>query len=211
MLVGAEVILQAGDFGFWPNSREGRKFLDSASDLVDSTGIPLYFVDGNHEDHNALDALGRWAEEPVEVYPGIFHIPRGIVATFGETRVLGLGGAVSVDKDQRLPEVTWFRRETMSLVEWGRAMDAEDVDLVLAHDVPSGVKLDLWMKVPEHIENECNNHRAVLREIMDRHSPKQWVAGHYHQLTAQEVGDTLVTVLAHDGKNLNQSSVARNL
>src|SRR5580698_1020260 len=51
------IILQVGDFGYWPNEAAGRRFLAVLSAWLDVHDAELWWLDGNHEDHGALDGL----------------------------------------------------------------------------------------------------------------------------------------------------------
>jgi hypothetical protein len=203
-----EAIIQLGDFGFWPGRPFGDRFLGAASDCVDRIGIPLYFVDGNHEDHEALDHL---ADEPVEVVDGVTWLPRGVVSTFGSSRVLSYGGAVSVDQHLRTPGHDWFSDEVPSLEQQRRAVEAPQVDVIVAHDIPLGVELSLTYPVTEQIDRQCANHRAFCRSLYNLHQPMLWLGGHYHQRVTEVVGQGVVEVLAHDYAPVETTYLVRDL
>src|SRR5690606_41506311 len=93
--VEAEVIVQVGDFGWWPRQGIGRRFLRRASQLASETGIPLHWVDGNHEDHSELPRSyllpgTEWLQAGPEAgddpgcfhrdYPGLIWHPRGTMS-----------------------------------------------------------------------------------------------------------------------------------
>jgi len=103
-------IVQLGDFGFWEHHPDGVPFLDLCAKLAEKTGKPWWWIDGNHEAHTTLRSVygpdgprhkptpeGFW-----EIRPGVFYIPRGNRWTWNGVRLMGLGGAYSVDKDWRL-------------------------------------------------------------------------------------------------------------
>lgn len=52
--VRANLILQLGDFGFWPRVESGRKFLRKVEARLELVGLDLWWVSGNHEDLRAL-------------------------------------------------------------------------------------------------------------------------------------------------------------
>lgn len=103
-------IVQVGDFGFWEHHPSGAEFLDRLSKLATETGKPWRWVDGNHEAHTTLRAIygpsgprhevtpeGFWV-----IRPGVFYIPRGNRWSWNGVRLMGLGGAYSVDKGWRV-------------------------------------------------------------------------------------------------------------
>lgn len=107
---GVDGIVQLGDFGFWEHHPDGAKFLDHCARLAEKTGKPWWWVDGNHEAHTTLRQRygpggprhevtpeGFWT-----IRPGVFYIPRGNRWVWNDVRLMGLGGAYSVDKPWRL-------------------------------------------------------------------------------------------------------------
>jgi hypothetical protein len=64
------LILQAGDFGYWPHRHTVA--LDNRIDGIKDGHIKMYWRDGNHENHDALDVLeikhqgGSFAEAHTE-------------------------------------------------------------------------------------------------------------------------------------------------
>ncbi len=196
----AEAIVQVGDFGWWPRNPQGKNFIAGVSKLATETDIPLIFVDGNHEDH---DQLPHDADELVELKPGLYYLPRGVVIPLGDARVLGIGGAVSVDKQWRTEHVDWFRDEVPNFSQFHRALTAEGpIDVIVAHDLPTGMELDLTFPVDDNTAAYCQSHRDGMLEILQEHQPVLWVGGHYHQRVSQEVEGTRVECLAHEDVGL---------
>jgi len=200
-----ETIIQVGDFGWWPRFPQGERFIHAVSSLASRMDIPFYFIDGNHEDHHQLPHESTF--EVTEMEPGLFWIPRGTTFEMGGSRLLGFGGAVSVDRKWRTEHIDWFREEVASYVQYHRAMDATDIDIVVAHDVPTGVSLNLTYPVTADIEAHCISHRDGLAELRDTLEPERWMAGHYHQRVTDYVGETMVEVLAHDGIRVEDSTM----
>lgn len=102
---GAERIMQLGDFGGWEHTADGREFLDTVSKRATKFGIPLYWIDGNHDRWSlTMDLHGddRDDEGFVRCRENVLYAPRGHRWTWAGTRFLALGGANSVDKPWRL-------------------------------------------------------------------------------------------------------------
>lgn len=130
--LGADNILQVGDFGYWPNVIEGDPyFLEIVSRNAEIEDIPVYFIDGNHEHHDYLD---HDAEDFIEVEPGIFYIPRGHKWTWGLTDYIGLGGAFSIDRARRVKHESWFPEEEPNQSQIDRALSAGTADIIVSHD-----------------------------------------------------------------------------
>ena len=99
--VGCDLVFQLGDFGYaFVDS-----FLKSVSHRAVQTGIPLLFIDGNHDNHpwlrQRVDA-DNGADAPfVEIAPEVFYVPRGSIWTWKQMTFLALGGAYSIDRAGR--------------------------------------------------------------------------------------------------------------
>lgn len=120
------VIIQVGDFGFWPILRQAWPGLLK----------PIYFIDGNHD---YIPGLSIDAEEPKEVWPGAIYVPRGVVLELEGKRVLFLGGSKSVDRNFRKEGSInhgWFRTEQLTEAQAERALANYPVDLMITHTPP---------------------------------------------------------------------------
>ena len=51
------VIVQVGDFGYFPDHRDGPRFLSAVDQACAANGVELWFIDGNHDDHTSLAEL----------------------------------------------------------------------------------------------------------------------------------------------------------
>ena len=74
----AEIVVHLGDFGYWRMDPSTIKFISGQSRLLAAHDMTLVFVDGNHEDHDRLDALCIDSEVGLrKVTNRIWHLPRG--------------------------------------------------------------------------------------------------------------------------------------
>lgn len=102
----ADLIFQLGDFGYWEHDPDGVAYIDAIESIAVETGIPFYFLDGNHDNHPLL--WTKYTEEDDEgfiiVRPHIRYSPRGHHWTWNGKRFCSLGGAYSIDIDWRRVE-----------------------------------------------------------------------------------------------------------
>ena len=222
--MGAQVVLQLGDLGWemigpWSTVTEGREIETRIPAAVAATGIPFYWIDGNHD---RSDLLAAWrAEErlgegdPLEMGPGVVHLPRGYRLPWGGRGWLCVGGAVSVDRYRRQAGVTWFPQEANTAEQIDRIITAnpDPVSAVAAHDAPwaaglrgrrrpSGVLArrlgqDLaWeqrketTRWPQDLIEESDAHQRLLRRLADACLAPGgvWAHGHYHVRYSDIVG-----------------------
>lgn len=134
-------IVQVGDFGFWPRTNNGQKFLHDVGKQSVQSMVPFYFIDGNHEDHLALNRYVRDNIKPGEPwvhygkYP-VSYIVRGGTWEWGGVRFGAFGGAFSIDRRQRIEDsgsYGWFADE---MPDRSKIEDLGHVDVLLTHDSP---------------------------------------------------------------------------
>lgn len=181
---GAEVLLHVGDFGFW-HGQDGDAYVQSLEKIAARVGLPILWLDGNHEDHaliadlEQVDGLGKVSDH-------ILHLPRGVRWEWGNLRWGALGGATSVDKDLRIPTQDWWPQEALTPDDVARWVSGGPVDVALTHDAPAGLDIPgisreggiaLWG--PEAID-VAEAHRRTLAKALEPTRPALLVHGHYH-------------------------------
>lgn len=195
------IILQCGDFGYWPYSlplpeymRTGtcadyRRFEDSIRNQVDflqDGRVKIYWADGNHENHDVLDALEaeHQAEAFIQTMPGVFFAPFGsILPLIDGTRVMFCGGAESgpLDIQSRVPGVSWWPQEGIDDKDMARLPDPQTtrVDWIISHTGPHAFET-----VGKGIEYRKNREasKCHLERILSDYHPTRWWFGHYHTL-----------------------------
>jgi hypothetical protein len=112
---GAQLIVQLGDFGFWRDDPATRKYLSRLDRRLATRDMQLVWIDGNHEDHERLNQIPIDAETGLRpITPRITHIPRGYRWDWDGTTWMGLGGAHSVDRLDRVPGQSWWPQEHLT-------------------------------------------------------------------------------------------------
>lgn len=185
-----DTIFQLGDFGFvWP----GHNKLADLHQLLDDAGMRMIVLDGNHDHHQGL------AETAWHQYPWLRYMPRGTVETFGQTRVGFLGGAASIDRDNRTVGVNWWPTEEIT------DADVEALapcDVLLTHDAPEvPPKLPAWpFPVSAQIDRALGRSREMVARAVERACPRLLVHGHYHFAYRSTFRDTQIVGLDADGR-----------
>lgn len=203
-------ILVVGDFGYWVDNEFTEEFLSTVSREAGEWGIDLYFLDGNHEDHTRIAALDQTRPAALPDHPGITYLPRGARWSWWGKTFMAVGGAPSVDKHHRVEGRDWWPGEELTDEQVQHCTREGRVDVVLAHDCPTGVDIprvgdgiaftpSTWW--PDEAIRRSNAHRERMARIADAVSPAMWVHGHYHVAYARQRGPTAVRGLDCNGSN----------
>ena len=206
--VGAEAIIQVGDFGYWPRSEIGKIFLDQVDRLITVTDIPLHWIDGNHEDHTSLDSANE--------IEGLTYHPRGTVTTLGGASVLWFGGAVSIDRHLRKLGVSWFENEVHSSAELTTAYNALQrlgpVDIIVTHEAPFGPPLRGADLKAMGTDPEVIAHAQSTRNEIDllalASGARLHLHGHWHEFALTHLGNRKIVSLADDYAPISELTYA---
>ena len=152
----------------------------------------LLFVDGNHENHDLLDAypVTEWNGGKIhEITPNVFHLMRGQYYTIEGSTFFTFGGAESTDKWHRKEGRSWWAREMPSDEEYNEGfknleMHNNTVDYIITHDAPNKI-VEQEFEWRFDIHNKIRNYFDIINETV---SFKEWHFGHYHQSIKMENG-----------------------
>jgi len=197
-LYRAKLVIQVGDFGFWPPRTQ--HLLETCTHLCETANIDLYWIDGNHENHAQLnhDAPG-----PVAIAPRVHYIPRGHLLELDGTRVLFMGGAISLDRIWRQAGTNWFPTERPSTQQWERAHQNGPAHILVTHDSPAGTPLQgIQLPLPARELQSSAQHREKLLTLMQATTPSFLIHGHWHEPLhthfTHSTGTTQIISLAHN-------------
>jgi predicted phosphodiesterase len=197
--LGIEAAIQVGDFGFTASG---------FADLRERFAVPVYAIDGNHEDHHWIQAAigagepARWREQLDLHYQG-----RATTALVAGSQVGFLGGALNVDGPQRhnqatgLPNYILGRHTDAAIV----AFNAARPPLIVSHSCPAGIgigltgPLELRLGVLDYIVgagfdpgpiHDCGEAELTRLWLGLAYRPAAWVFGHHHRLHSTTVRET---------------------
>lgn len=206
---GINRIVQVGDFGFWPRVNNGTKFLHDVGKQSVQSMVPLYFLDGNHEDHDYLDALkGRGKEGEPWVHYGkypVTYIKRGARWEWGGVWFGAFGGAYSIDRRYRTmhgPAYGWFPQE---MPDPDKIADLGQVDVLLTHEAPI-VPPPMYGQGFKTDETSTQSQRIVY-EALVRTKAKLLVHGHWHLNHRYGVHGAVVQGLGMNQQGLYDAAV----
>jgi Icc-related predicted phosphoesterase len=147
--------------------------------------IPTYFIAGNNEDFDTIDALRHGRVESSGV-TNAFLLAGEAVEVEG-VRIAGLSGNYAPTQFERpRPNLHGERRRHFVRDDVEAAKQLEDVDVLLTHEAPHG------LPVSESYEVGCEH----IDELIEAVQPRLCLVGHHHEHAEMTDGDTRVVSLA---------------
>lgn len=207
---GIEAVIQVGDFGFYPGSI---KTLSQAL-YRHKIDLPIYFIDGNHEDHLYLHEANH---AKLSSKYNIHYCPRGSVLDIGGSVFAFLGGALNVDRPQeKIPAKDNENGKLITITNYPVTNDAlnlssklnllgKPIDVMVTHACPGGE--GVGMKGSQFFEDSVIKYIMLdgfkVYDINDvgeeplsilfknmQYKPPLWMFGHYHKHHHAKVGKT---------------------
>lgn len=176
-----DFLIVCGDFGFiFKDDEDEKNFLD----LLETRKYTILFVDGNHEN---FDAIYRY---PIEDWNGgkvhrirknILYLMRGQVFEIEGKKFFTMGGAYSIDRFMRKCGVSYWTQELPNNDEYTEAVSNlkkhnKRVDYIITHTAPREIILREGI-VPNEHDGELT---GFLEYIMYEMDYTHWYCGHWH-------------------------------
>lgn len=179
-----DYIIICGDFGgvWYGDERDDMRLA-----FYEEKKYTILFVDGNHENFEALNRypVSEWNGGNVHIIrPNIIHLMRGQIFTIEEKTFFTFGGGISIDKCRRMPYVSWWPEEEPSTAEINEAFNNLEkvnykVDYVITHAAPESIMRNELCKIHPMLMVDCETEK-LLNEIYQNLDFKMWFCGHYH-------------------------------
>jgi len=198
-----DAVFQVGDFELYHTLEEAaadKKALKKNGKLITQTvkdlqagalqpfEVPIYFINGNHEDFNSLES-----EELKRL--NIIYMKPGTVINIKGVRIGGIGGIHSPIKVKwKTSELTdklrrFFTEEDISNLY--EKVGEEKLDILITHQGASNV-------LPDTSRHEGTFYfESILKKI----NPRYYLHGHHHINYKNTYNNTEVIGLGHFGKN----------
>lgn len=154
-------------------------------DYYNKKNCTTLFIDGNHENHNALDSypVTEWRGGKVhQLADSVYHLMRGQVFDIDGLKFFTMGGANSIDKYSRKENISWWAREMPSQEELQEGIDNLEkvdfkVDYVLTHCCGTSLISQLVYSYDSDTLTSFFDHLEFDFGLQFKH----WYFGHYHR------------------------------
>jgi 3-oxoacid CoA-transferase subunit A len=179
-----------GDGGFmWQHNRERDK---RNYEILSQRPFPILCVAGNHEPFYGMKnipeadiGIGETVYK-INSKPFTAYLKRGKVYNIDGIKFLVLGGALSIDKYDRVPNKTWWE------LEYWTEQEKQDVlklletdnqfDFVISHTGPHHINKKLFQDNYWVSKAKFHDEAAYLNdEIHGRIQFREWWCGHFHE------------------------------
>ena len=156
--------------------------------ILDMLPVKVLFIDGNHENFEKLNNL------PIEEWHGgkthkitdnIRHLMRGQVFEIAGKKVFTFGGGLSIDKQYRIPGISWFPEEMPTNNEYEEGINNLEkndwkVNYIITHTGPREI-VENELGYTGSISEEEIPLRQYLSRIMQFTEFDNWYFGHFHE------------------------------
>jgi 3-oxoacid CoA-transferase subunit A len=178
-----------GDTGFlWPKNATMDSYIFRTLSV---RPFPILCVQGNHEP--ILGLIPRLPETDIGIGEGVYQIcsnplvaflKRGKVYTIGGYKFLVLGGALSIDLDQRIPNLSWWKEEYWSEQEKKdifKLLETENAfDYVLSHTGPETINVKAFTGIKNFSVKYIDEVALLNDRIDEKIHCDEWFCGHWH-------------------------------
>ena len=189
-----DYVIVCGDFMFvYRDDENEKKILDE----LEQKPYTILWVDGNHENFNALEKFPEeeWNGGRVHrIRKNIFHLMRDQVFTIEKKKFFTMGGAYSIDRYLRKKNITYWDRELPDGDEYTNAIEniklhEKKFDYILTHTAPREIIRRMGY-IPDPHDMELT---GFLEWIMYECEFTHWYFGHFHE--DKQISDKMTALL----------------
>lgn len=201
---GIKNIIQLGDWGFtWPGIGE----TENLKAMLHVAKIHMHWIEGNHDNYTHLKTNHFFgANHLCQMSQNLAYIPRGQVFALGGVRFAALGGAVSIDRNHRIPGASWWPEEAITETDLARLEYWTKVhrpQVLITHDAPD---LPLWHST-FRADNASAQNRKRVTQAAEMVQPDLLFHGHMHMRHTAPLRLSSGKVVRVEGLDCNGSGV----
>lgn len=193
----AIVILGDCGFGFENPGYYPHIYQKKLQKKLDKYNNVILCIRGNHDDPRFYDD-----PEFIPDLPRVKTLPSNTILNILEYSVLCIGGAVSIDRKDRIEfnntkvkpghPLCYWENEKIIYLDDIENLDCR-VDIVLSHTAPISYDPPLYRdsKMDEELWEDILESRNYLEKINSGLKPKRWYYGHFHKSYSGSTGCTV--------------------
>ncbi len=212
------VIIVAGDCGIgFEKAGHYEHLYRKISKALDSANCMLLLVRGNHDDPSFF-------ENELIDFPRMKSLPDYSLVQTASKNILCVGGAISLDRFDRLREIhnRQMKRKSEVNIYWENEFPVYNeqalseltdagtlIDMVVTHTAPSFCyphtkrNFDRRVVTDKQLTDDVRQERAVMdavynRLVSDKHPLRNWLYGHFHASHTEIIAGTCFSLLNID-------------
>lgn len=177
--------------GFTVREKQLRQF-EYLNNFFKKRNINYLCIRGNHDDPSYF--LGQYEYSNFKILPD-YH-----TETLNGEKFLFVGGAVSIDRRLRVPNMNWWEGEEVYLDE----SKITDCDVLITHSAPSWngpidkESISNWCCEDSTLWEDCLKERKVITKLIQKCGAKRHYCGHFHNYSWVDFQECYSTILAID-------------
>ena len=189
------LIIFCGDIGlgFCSPILEKNNIKD-CNEIIKPYNIHYILLRGNHDDPKFFIKDSEYNQSNITV------IPDYTILNTNKHNILCIGGAISIDRTSRIPNISYWDTETIiplndDLKEKIKTL-SYNIDIICTHNAPTYVKpvnpnpndagefVEAWSSYDKELKQDVWNDRTTLNDlhefIKQYHHITHWIYGHFH-------------------------------
>jgi len=192
-------IYQVGDFGIgFTNEYNDMKTLGDLNRFLNERNIQMYAIRGNHDNPKYFD--GHLEKH----FDNLHLLADYTVIELNGKKILGVGGAVSIDRRQRMREQLEYARvgrevelywhDEIFILDEEKLKTFEGIDIVVTHTAPEfclpvnkngfGWLVDQYAADDTKLKGELTEERTLVTKmyeiLKEKNKIDYWYYGHFH-------------------------------
>ena len=204
------VVFIAGDcgFGFYDSQifKIKKMIAKNFKDFLEKRNLYLIFIRGNHD--NPEYFLNEDIRQDISTDRFIL-VPDYTYVEVDNTKILCVGGAVSVDRRFRKLNTDYWYGEEMADIKYYAEIKNIKIDVLITHAVDrNAIQCNLpsmpdWLRISYDVDKklalDSEREHKICAELFDYYNPKIWYHGHYHIAHRVPIKDSIII-----GLNINE-------
>lgn len=165
ILKGSPPSIQVGDMGVGFRRMSSGDFYANPPHRYMSEGEHL-FIRGNHDNPGECRKHSQWIED----------------GTYRDGMMF-IGGAMSIDREWRVENFSWWADEELSMAELNELVDKYILlkpRVMVTHDCPEEVATEVARASGVNKLDYPSRTRQAFQSMWSSHSPELWIFGHWH-------------------------------
>jgi DNA repair exonuclease SbcCD nuclease subunit len=195
-------IYQVGDFGVGFDKKNDINNLTKLNNFLKERNIVMYVIRGNHDDPKFFNGDFK------NYFSNLHLLSDYDVVQIDGFNILGIGGAISIDRKWRKDGVSYWSDELVSF-DIEKLKPIEKIDIVVTHTSADfcepnnklgfGSLVNSFALKDSDLYDDLHKERQIVTKIWDEiknnNNPSLWVYGHFHNSHSQIFDGTLFKLL----------------